>query len=148
MRSRAGGMLAVLAVVGAAVAGCGSETPPTPAPAGNTAVEVSVSGSTGVTLHPTVATPAPAPTVRTITVSFAGGKVSGETGRVPVARGETVDLVVTSDVAEEAHLHGYDKAAQIPAGGTATIRLVADIPGVFEFELHHSGAELLSLRVA
>ncbi|GAA1840351.1 hypothetical protein GCM10009836_19610 [Pseudonocardia ailaonensis] len=145
MRSRAGGVLAVLALTALTLAGCGSGTPPE----GSTTAVANDQVGSGASARPAPlpSTPA-APAVRTIAVSFARGKVSGETGRVPVARGETVELVVTSDVAEEAHLHGYDRAAQIPAGGTATIRLVADVPGVFAFELHHSGAELLSLRVA
>jgi len=127
------------------VAGCGGEPPEA---AGTGAAAAGVSTQPPQVVAPTaVATPAP-PAIRTIAVTFAGGKVSGETGRIPVARGDVVELVVTSDVADEAHLHGYDRTLQVPAGGTGTLRLTADVPGVFEFELHHSGAELLSLRVA
>jgi hypothetical protein len=85
---------------------------------------------------------------QTVRVSYLGGQVGGDTGTVPVALGSQVILEVTTDADEEAHLHGYDKAAQVPAGGTATIAFTADIPGQFEFELHHSGAALAILRVS
>jgi hypothetical protein len=95
------------------------------------------------------AQPAPvAAQTQTVRISYLGGQVSGDTGTVPVALGSQVILEVTTDADEEAHLHGYDKAAQIPAGGTATIAFTADIPGQFEFELHHSGAALAVLRVS
>jgi len=94
--------------------------------------------------------PAPQPTtpVHVVRVGFANGQVSGDTGTVPVALGEQVRLEVTSDTAEEAHLHGYDEEVEVPAGGTATIDFTADVPGEFEFELHHSGAPLATLRVS
>jgi hypothetical protein len=56
-------------------------------------------------------------------------------------------LAVSSDVADKVHLHGYDKEAQIPAGETGSVSFTADIPGVFEVELHESGLQLLQLQV-
>jgi hypothetical protein len=91
---------------------------------------------------------APTGTVQTVRLTFAGGVVGGDTGTVAVPLGTQVRLEVTSDTAEEAHLHGYDEAVQVPAGGTATIDFTADIPGEFAFELHHSGAALATLRVS
>jgi hypothetical protein len=96
------------------------------------------------------ATAAPAPTgaLHTLRVAYAGGQVTGDTGTVPVALGEQVRIEVTSDAAEEAHLHGYDEEVQVPAGGSAAIEFTADVPGEFELELHHSGAPLATLRVS
>ncbi|MGH3897198.1 MAG: hypothetical protein ACRDTA_02895 [Pseudonocardiaceae bacterium] len=76
-----------------------------------------------------------------------GGQPSGETGRVKVALGTPITLAVSSDVADKVHLHGYDKEAQIPAGETGSVSFTADIPGVFEVELHESGLQLLQLQV-
>lgn len=97
------------------------------------------------------AAPAPAAPAaaapQTVTLAWAGGTVTGDTGTVAVPAGSQVRIRVSSDVAEEAHLHGYDREVQIPAGGTATIELTADIPGEFELELHHSGEKLATLQV-
>ena len=92
--------------------------------------------------YPAPIQPSAAAAAQTLRISYANGQVGGDTGTVPVALGTPLRLEITSDTAEEAHLHGYDEAVQVPAGGTATIELTADIPGEFELELHHSGAAL------
>jgi hypothetical protein len=84
---------------------------------------------------------------RELAVVVAGGQVSGDTGRVPVATGTHVTLVVTSDVADQAHLHGYDLEAELAPGEPAELTFDATIPGVFEVELHEAGTVLLSLQV-
>ena len=83
-----------------------------------------------------------------IEVQVSGGRVHGDTGRVPVAAGSHVTLVVTSDVADEVHVHGYDKEQELSPGQPAEIVLDATIPGVFEVELHEAGTTLLSLQVS
>ena len=82
-----------------------------------------------------------------IEVTVAGGKASGHTGRVSVAVGTSVTLVVTSDAADEVHVHGYDKEAELSPGQPAEIRFDATIPGVFEVELHEAGTLLCELQV-
>jgi hypothetical protein len=93
------------------------------------------------------ATPAATAAGRRIEVQVAGGQVSGDTGRVPVVAGEHVTLVITSDVADEVHLHGYDLEAELSPGQPAELTFDATIPGVFEAELHQAGTQLLSLQV-
>jgi hypothetical protein len=83
-----------------------------------------------------------------IEVRIAGGQVSGDTGRVPVAVGTQVTLAITSDVADEAHLHGYDIEKQLTPGEPAEMVVDATIPGVFEVELHEAGTVLLTLQVS
>ena len=83
-----------------------------------------------------------------IEVQVRGGQISGDTGRVPVAAGSHVTLVVTSDVADEVHVHGYDKEQELSPGQPAEIVFDATIPGVFEVELHEAGTTLLSLQVS
>ena len=82
-----------------------------------------------------------------IDVTVTAGLVSGDTGRVPVPLGETVALTVTGDAADEVHLHGYDLTASLTPGQPATLTFVADVPGVFEAELHGAGTVLLTLQV-
>ena len=90
---------------------------------------------------------APTPEVQRIEVEVTGGEVTGDTGRVPVVAGEPVTLVVTSDVADEVHVHGYDLTLALTPGATAEIEFDATLAGVFEVELHDAGTVLLTLQV-
>ena len=82
-----------------------------------------------------------------IEVEVADGQVTGDTGRLTVPAGEHVTLVVTSDVADEVHLHGYDLEGRLTPGAPTTLTFDATVPGVFEVELHEAGTLLLSLQV-
>lgn len=100
----------------------------------------------GATQPPEAAAPADGGT--RIEVQVTGGQVTGDTGRVPVAVGEQVTLVITSDAPDGAHVHGYDLTADLVPGTPAEISFAATIPGVFEVELHDSGTALLALQVS
>jgi hypothetical protein len=134
-------LLAVAVVL--ALAGCaGTEAPAasTPTTAGSATADSSAAGSTS-------AVPAAnSPAGRRVAVQIAGGQTSGDTGRVAVPLGTQVTLVVTSDVAGEVHVHGYDLSAPLTPG-TAELTFDATVPGVFEVELHEAGTVLLSLQV-
>ncbi|MEV4220722.1 hypothetical protein [Nonomuraea sp. NPDC049725] len=78
----------------------------------------------------------------------AGGELVTGPDRVEARTGDTVELVVTSDAADELHVHGYDREAELVPGRASTLSLVADIPGVFEVELHRGGLVLTRLRVS
>ena len=82
-----------------------------------------------------------------IEVTVAGGEVRGDVGRVPVDAGDRVTLVVTSDAADEIHVHGYDLTAAVAPDRPAELSFDATIPGVFEVELHEAGTVLLALQV-
>jgi len=135
----------------ALVTGCaaGQEEPDgVSAPASASAApsaSASVAATPSATASPTTA---PTPTVRTVSASYAGGEVTGTSGREEVPLGEQVVLRISSDVAEEVHVHGYDLEAAVPAGGSVDIPVDATIPGVFEVELHDAGRLLFQLRVA
>lgn len=87
-------------------------------------------------------------TQQRIEVTFAKGKASGDTGRVQVAKGAAVTLVVTSDAADEVHVHGYDIEKELTPGTPATLQFTANVTGVFEVELHHANTVLLRLQVS
>lgn len=72
----------------------------------------------------------------------------GHVARYAVPLGSTVELVVSSDATDEVHVHGYDRRGFVTAGATATLRFVADQPGVYEVELEISGEALGQLAVS
>lgn len=152
MIAYAGPVLPVLsaAVLAVALTACAAGAEPAPDAVG--APPALPAESTAPVASPSAAaptsTPAPTPTARVIELSYAGGTVSGDTGRQTVELGEQVVLRVTSDVAEEVHVHGYDVTQAVPAGSTVDIALTASIPGGFEVELHEAGTALCQLRVA
>ncbi len=104
-------------------------------------------GTAAASAAPAPGIPAPEDAGQRIAVAVDEGRVSGDTGRVPVALGETVTLVVTSDTADEVHVHGYDLTTPVSTDRPATTTFDADVPGVFEVELHEAGTVLLTLQV-
>jgi hypothetical protein len=85
------------------------------------------------------------PTVVRVTVT--GGVPADGIVRETVSEGDRVVLVVTSDVADEIHLHGYDLSRDVPAGGEARVAFQATIPGRFEVELEQRGVQIAELTV-
>jgi len=94
---------------------------------------------------PPATTAAPEP-VR-IDYVIVGGEPQGGIQRDSVARGRDVVITVTSDVADEVHVHGYDLMADVAPGSPATIRFTADAPGRFEIELENTGVQIAELEV-
>ncbi len=132
------------------LAGC-ADGATTEVAASTTSAAPSAATSPAPTTSPTTS---PAPTSATpsaqgqvVEISVAGGSVTGPKGRVKVDRGSTVTLRVTSDVADEVHLHGYDKSVDVEKGGTATLTFTAGVAGVFEVELEGERLQLVQLQV-
>lgn len=75
------------------------------------------------------------------------GKVVGGLKRATIDQGERVALVVSSDVADEVHLHGYDKSVDVTPGQPARLVFVASIPGRFEVELEDRGLQIADIEV-
>lgn len=124
MRRRAAALVGGAAVL--LVAGCGAPASPSAAPP---------------PASPSV------PAVVPVDVRVTGGQVQGPGARVEVPLGATVRFTVVSDRADELHVHGYDRSLPLAAGTPGVLEVVADVPGVFETELHESGATLPSLEV-
>lgn len=96
---------------------------------------------TTTTTEPEVEEPA---VVRIVVVN---GAPKGGIVRKSVDKGDRVVLVVTSDVADEVHLHGYDISRDVEAGGTVRIAFRAKLPGRFEVELEGRGIQIGDLTV-
>lgn len=134
-----------MALVGVLLAGtaCGSGTAergvgasPRPAAAVSSVVPL----PSGVT--------ASAPAVGTVVaVTLAGGRVSTPSKRVRTRAGTPVRLTVTSDVADEVHVHGLDLTLPLVPGQPAVLDFTPTAQGTFEVELHGSRQLLFSLQV-
>ena len=116
-----------------ALAGCGSDG------------SSNATSTTQTTTETTTTTEATKPTVVSIVV--VNGQPQGGIVRQTVSKGDRVVIVVKSDVADEIHLHGYDKSTDVTAGGTARLPFTADLPGRFEVELESRGVQIADLTV-
>jgi len=134
--ARAGALIALSALAGMA---CNNTQEAGPRPS------VTVPGDTVTPSAPTTST-AIAPG-RNIDVAFAGGQVVGGPRKEAVRLGEMVRIRVTSDVADEVHVHTYDVRAEVAPQQVAEAEVTATIPGRHEVELEKSGKQLLTLEV-
>ena len=74
---------------------------------------------------------------KVVEVTIEGGVVDPDGERIPVDVNQPVDIVVTSDVAGEMHVHSSpETTAEFVVGDNAPIELQFDRPGVVEIELH------------
>ncbi len=99
------------------------------------------------TLPATAAAPSTALASTPIVLTVTNGHRTAGPDTIEVRRGDTVTVEVTSDQADEVHVHGYDRSLELQPGVAATLSFIADIPGTFEVELHSSDSLLAQLRV-
>ncbi len=134
-----GAKLAIVAVAAALTVGLyfvvrpggddnATPTTSTPTSSGTTAQTSSVVTSKPLTL---------------INLAVKNGKPVGGIATPKIKEGDEVQIVVTADVSDEVHLHGYDLSADVAPGKPAEIRFTADTVGRFEIELE-SRKELLA----
>ena len=88
---------------------------------------------------------APKPKVFELVVSK--GKLVSGPAVIQVVEGDDVQLQITSDHADELHMHGYDLRLSLKPGTPATLAFRAEHSGRFDYELHHSHSELGTLEV-
>ena len=143
---RRAAVAALTTVAALTLAACGDNGSPQATGTTTTTVPAATTSTTtgpATTAKPTT-TADPTPVIE---VRVAGGKVQGGVRRERVRSGDTVVLRVIADVADEVHLHGYDRSADVAPGKPAQIRFTADITGVFEVELEDRKQPLLMLEV-
>ena len=93
------------------------------------------------------ASPAALPAGATvIEATVAGGKVSPPRKTYDVKLKSIVRLLVTADVADEVHLHSYDRHVDTKPGCPASLDFEAGIPGTVEVELEDAGLHLFEVR--
>ncbi len=138
-RARLGAFLAAGLLV--ALASCGSGDSPTIAVPETTPTTAASGGAPG----PTTTAAAAAGTVLAVTVR--GGSVVEGASRQRAPVNQPVTIRVTSDVADEVHVHGYDRRVDVAPGRPAEVTFVANIPGVFEVEFERSHRLLFTLEV-
>ena len=145
----------ILLALALSLAGCGgsgdggsTEAATTAEAATTTQAATTTEAATTTTAPPTTRPTTTAPAVTTIRIRVVDAKPAGGIARPSVSKGDHVVLVVTSDTADEVHLHGYDLSADVAAGGTVRIPFVADTPGRFEVELENLGVELAEITVS
>jgi plastocyanin len=76
-----------------------------------------------------------------------GGKPVGGVKDITVNKGDPVRFSVTSDVADEIHVHGYDFHKEVKKGGTVSFAFAAKIDGEFVIELESRAEQIAALRV-
>jgi FtsP/CotA-like multicopper oxidase with cupredoxin domain len=81
------------------------------------------------------------------TVTVVNGKPDGGVKTITYNKGDTVDLTVKSDTADEIHIHGYDVHKDVKKGGSVHFTFPASIDGKFVVELENAGQQIASLQV-
>ena len=81
------------------------------------------------------------------TINVVGGKAEGGIKTITYKKGQTVDLTVKSDTADEIHIHGYDFHKDVAKGGSVHFSFPAKIDGRFVIELENAGQQIASLQV-
>jgi hypothetical protein len=81
------------------------------------------------------------------TIVVRDGEPVGGVQTLEYSAGEEIRFRVSSDAAEEIHVHGYDIAKDVPAGGTVEFDFPAELEGIYEAELEELGVQIIELRV-
>ena len=147
MRRPLAALIAALLFAGGVVlASCGGgddESTATTIPA--TVTDTAATAETTTTTEPTPPKP-DGPKVIQITVVNAAPK--GGIVREAVQKGDRVVLVVTSDVTDHIHLHGYDIVRNVAPGRAARLPFKATVPGRFAVELEDRGVPIADITVS
>lgn len=106
----------------------GDETTPT------TPATITTANTTTIR-EPSVPPPPRRPAPAVVRVTVRDGTPVGGVRRVTVGKGRRVTLIVTSNVADHVHLHGYNIMRDVAPGMPARISFRATIVGTVEAEL-------------
>lgn len=88
--------------------------------------------------------PAPPPPAR-VRITVRDGRPVGGVRRVTVGEGRRVVLIVTSDVSDHVHLHGYNVMRDVGPGEPARLAFRATIVGTVEVELEDRRVPLATI---
>jgi len=93
------------------------------------------------------AKPQPKPEPEIAEIVIEAGQPVGGVAELEFKAGETMAFKVSSDSAEEVHLHGYDISRQVAAGDSTTFEVPATIEGVFEAELEQAVIPIAEISI-
>jgi hypothetical protein len=129
--------LALLAALAVAVglAACGSSSDET-----NEA-------TTGATTRPADSPESASMGGKVPTIVIRDGEPVGGIKQLEYDAGDEIRFEVTSDVADEVHVHGYDLMQDVQAGGTVSFDFPAEIEGIFEAELEGRKEQIAEITV-
>ena len=102
---------------------------------------VAIAIPTAATAAPTVVKPV------VISITAVNGRPVGGIKRPTVRKGQTVRIVVRTNVGIQVHLHGYNIEKNVRKGVPTVIQFVAKVQGRFALELHPMDALLAQLTV-
>ncbi|OZD78673.1 hypothetical protein CH260_02350 [Rhodococcus sp. 05-2256-B2] len=129
------------AIIGCAavalVAGCGSSSggtsPSTAEPVPSTDSAASVSAQ---------------PDTLQMNLSIDGGTVEPTNQRLDASVGQTISMLITSDITDELHVHSVpEHTFEIEPGKDQLFTFTVDVPGQVDIELHHSDRTVATLVV-
>lgn len=80
-------------------------------------------------------------------IKIVGGKPEGGVRTLTYNKDERVTFTVTSDVADEIHVHGFNLAKEVGKGARVTFSFRASDQGAYEIELEGRGEQIAELEV-
>lgn len=154
-------------LLGSLLTACAGTSPSASAPSASAATASAGTQSSGTQGTGTQGTPSPAvpaatpsspPSIATspvpatqevtqLTLVLEDGEVTGDTPLARLTAGRPVRLTVTSDVADELHVHGVDETLDLEPGEPSVLEFTPGSPGRFEVELHEASRVLTRLQV-
>jgi hypothetical protein len=81
------------------------------------------------------------------TIEVKDAKPVGGVKTLTYKKGDTIDITIKSDTADEVHFHGYDVHKDVDAGGSVRFSLPATIEGEFIMELEDHKQTLVNVKV-
>jgi hypothetical protein len=81
-------------------------------------------------------------------ITVRNGRPVGGVKELSFDSGDRVRFIVTSNVADEVHVHGYDITRDVRPGRSTRFSFPARLEGVFEVELHDAERQIAELRVS
>ena len=125
-----------------ALASCGSDDEAA-GTTETTTTETTQTTTTTTTTQP----PPPLPGPTEVRVRVVNGVPQGGIVRETVDKGDRVAVIVSSDVSDQVHVHGYDLMRDLVPGRRVRIAFRARLPGRFVIELEDRHAQIAELTV-
>jgi hypothetical protein len=82
-----------------------------------------------------------------VRIAVRNGRVAGGLRRVEVRSGRRILLIVSSNLSDEVHVHGYELSRDVRPRAPARILFRTSIRGRFEIELEKRGLPIAELTV-